>query len=119
MLKLLNRQSQVSITKRSDALREEKSHPSTFFFLILFYLTLQYCIGFAIYQNESAPFFPTCYYDKFKVCKTVDGICREICYAVNTNMPTTEILHLLATFCVIASIPYLSISLPHFQCILK
>ena len=23
-------------------------------FLILFYLTLQYCIGFAIYQNESA-----------------------------------------------------------------
>ena len=24
------------------------------FFLILFYLTLQYCIGFAIYQNESA-----------------------------------------------------------------
>ena len=23
------------------------------FFLILFYLTLQYCIGFAIYQNES------------------------------------------------------------------
>ena len=27
---------------------------SLFFFLILFYLTLQYCIGFAIYQNESA-----------------------------------------------------------------
>ena len=25
-----------------------------FIFLILFYLTLQYCIGFAIYQNESA-----------------------------------------------------------------
>ena len=25
-----------------------------FLFLILFYLTLQYCIGFAIYQNESA-----------------------------------------------------------------
>ena len=25
-----------------------------FFFLILFYLTLQYFIGFAIYQNESA-----------------------------------------------------------------
>ena len=25
-----------------------------FFFLILFYLTLQYCIGFAMYQNESA-----------------------------------------------------------------
>jgi len=25
-----------------------------FCFLILFYLTLQYCIGFAIYQNESA-----------------------------------------------------------------
>ena len=25
-----------------------------FFFFILFYLTLQYCIGFAIYQNESA-----------------------------------------------------------------
>ena len=25
-----------------------------YFFLILFYLTLQYCIGFAIYQNESA-----------------------------------------------------------------
>ena len=25
-----------------------------FFFLILFYLTLQYSIGFAIYQNESA-----------------------------------------------------------------
>ena len=25
-----------------------------FFFLILFYLTLQYCICFAIYQNESA-----------------------------------------------------------------
>ena len=24
------------------------------FFLILFYLTLQYCIGFAIYRNESA-----------------------------------------------------------------
>ena len=24
------------------------------FFLILFYLTLQYCIGFAMYQNESA-----------------------------------------------------------------
>ena len=24
------------------------------FFFILFYLTLQYCIGFAIYQNESA-----------------------------------------------------------------
>ena len=24
------------------------------FFLILFYLTLQYCIGFAIYQNEPA-----------------------------------------------------------------
>ena len=27
--------------------------PSSFF-LILFYLTLQYCVGFAIYQNESA-----------------------------------------------------------------
>ena len=27
---------------------------SFFFFLILFYLTLQYYIGFAIYQNESA-----------------------------------------------------------------
>ena len=27
---------------------------SFFLFLILFYLTLQYCIGFAIYQNESA-----------------------------------------------------------------
>ena len=30
---------------------------SLFYFillLILFYLTLQYCIGFAIYQNESA-----------------------------------------------------------------
>ena len=27
----------------------------TFFFLILFYfLTLQYCVGFAIYQHESA-----------------------------------------------------------------
>ena len=25
-----------------------------YIFLILFYLTLQYCIGFAIYQNESA-----------------------------------------------------------------
>ena len=25
-----------------------------FIFLILFYLTLQYCIGFAIYQSESA-----------------------------------------------------------------
>ena len=24
------------------------------FFKILFYLTLQYCIGFAVYQNESA-----------------------------------------------------------------
>ena len=24
------------------------------FYFILFYLTLQYCIGFAIYQNESA-----------------------------------------------------------------
>ena len=24
-----------------------------YYFLILFYLTLQYCIGFAIYQNES------------------------------------------------------------------
>ena len=24
-----------------------------YFFKILFYLTLQYCIGFAIYQNES------------------------------------------------------------------
>ena len=23
-----------------------------FFFFFLFYLTLQYCIGFAIYQNE-------------------------------------------------------------------
>ena len=33
-----------------------------FFFLILFYLTLQYCISFAIYQNESATgihVFPT------------------------------------------------------------
>ena len=32
-------------------------HPHHFycyFFLILFYLTLQYCIGFAIYQHESA-----------------------------------------------------------------
>ena len=27
---------------------------SNVFFLILFYLTLQYCIGFTIYQNESA-----------------------------------------------------------------
>ena len=25
-----------------------------FIYFILFYLTLQYCIGFAIYQNESA-----------------------------------------------------------------
>jgi len=25
-----------------------------YFFLILFYLTLQYCMGFAIYKNESA-----------------------------------------------------------------
>jgi len=28
--------------------------PNFYFFKILFYLTLQYCIGFAIYQNESA-----------------------------------------------------------------
>ena len=28
--------------------------PEFLFFLFLFYLTLQYCIGFAIYQNESA-----------------------------------------------------------------
>ena len=35
---------------------------SLFFFLIYFILTLQYCIGFAIYQNESATgihVFPT------------------------------------------------------------
>ena len=25
----------------------------TFYFIYLFFLTLQYCIGFAIYQNES------------------------------------------------------------------
>ena len=30
------------------------STKTLFIFLILFYLTLQYCIGFAIYQNESA-----------------------------------------------------------------
>ena len=30
------------------------SYQQCLFFLILFYLTLQYCIGFAIYQNESA-----------------------------------------------------------------
>ena len=29
-------------------------HQVICFFLILFYLNLQYCIGFAIYQNESA-----------------------------------------------------------------
>ena len=29
-------------------------HKVVLFFIILFYLTLQYCIGFAIYQNESA-----------------------------------------------------------------
>ena len=27
---------------------------ATFFFLFLYFLTLQYCIGFAIYQHESA-----------------------------------------------------------------
>ena len=30
------------------------------FFLILFYLTLQYCIGFAIYQNESCTGIHVC-----------------------------------------------------------
>ena len=29
------------------------SNPMEIYFLILFYLTLQYCIDFAIYQNES------------------------------------------------------------------
>ena len=29
------------------------SAPNIYFFRILFFLTLQYCIGFAIYQNES------------------------------------------------------------------
>ena len=31
-----------------------KLESNFFFFFILFYLTLRYCIGFAIYQNESA-----------------------------------------------------------------
>ena len=30
------------------------THGNCYFFFILFYLTLQHCIGFAIYQNESA-----------------------------------------------------------------
>ena len=39
--------------KESDT-TEKLTHFSFFFFFILFYfLTLQYCIGFAIYQNES------------------------------------------------------------------
>ena len=33
---------------------ESKEELKNLFFFILFYLTLQYCIGFAIYQNESA-----------------------------------------------------------------
>ena len=37
------------------ATRSGKWHLSSIFFLILFYfLTLQYCIDFAIYRNESA-----------------------------------------------------------------
>ena len=32
----------------------DKHRLTVLFFLILFYLTLQYCVGFAIYQNESA-----------------------------------------------------------------
>ena len=36
-------------------MKEKVACLSLYFFLILFYfLTLQYCIGFAIYQNESA-----------------------------------------------------------------
>ena len=34
--------------------REKSFYFFIIIFLILFYLTLQYCIGFAIYQNESA-----------------------------------------------------------------
>ena len=36
------------------SLQVRKFTQLTFYFLILFYLTLQYCIGLAIYQNESA-----------------------------------------------------------------
>ena len=49
---------------------------SLLFFLILFYLTLQYCIGFAIYQNESA----TSIHDAWGWCTGMtqrDGMGRE------------------------------------------
>ena len=42
--------------KPKKSIREKRSFDilNAYFFLILFYLTLQYCIGFAIYQNEYA-----------------------------------------------------------------
>ena len=58
----------TALTEWDDSTQEEAGSMGQdlfffFFFLILFYfLTLQYCIGFAIYQNESATgihVFPT------------------------------------------------------------
>ena len=49
----------ISLSRRSSQPRSKPRSPalqadSFFFFLNLIFLTLQYCIGFAIYQNESA-----------------------------------------------------------------
>ena len=46
---------QKPTTKNKSTWKLSYNTPIPFIFLILFYfLTLQYCIGFAIYQNESA-----------------------------------------------------------------
>ena len=86
-------------------------HCKVSFFLILFYLTLQYCIGFAIYQNESAtgihvfpilnpppsPYHPygssQCTSPKHPVSCIEPGLAtRFIHYIIHISMPFSQII---------------------------
>ena len=83
----------------------------SFFLLILFYLTLQYCIGFAIYQNESAtgihvfpilspppsPYYPSgssqCTSPKHPVSCIEPGLATRFIYdIIHISMPFSQII---------------------------
>ena len=84
---------------------------SFLFFFILFYLTLQYCIGFAIYQNESAtgihvftilnppasPYHPSrscqCTSPKHPVSYIEPGLVTRFIYdIIHISMPFSQII---------------------------
>jgi len=98
------------------------------FFQILFYLTLQYCIGFAIYQNESvtgihvfpilnpppSPYHPSgssqCTSPKHPVLCIQPGLATRFIYytyfnAILPNHPTLSLSHRVQK-----TVPYISVS---------